>query len=170
MNDVLLSGLLAMPAFDGGAIAIRILHILPAVLAAGGIFYQLIALHPSLQTLEPAVRRPLREAIVARWRNVVFASILVLLVTGLLNFVLYKIPEYKPHPDKGLYHALFGVKLLLALMAFHGASVLVLPGAKGEKYRDNASFWLPYLAALMVGIIIIGAVLRNFPAASAVAG
>lgn len=158
--------LLAVTTFDPGAITIRVLHILTAILAAGGVFFQLIALHPTLKSLDAEQRRPIREAIVARWRGVVFMSIFVLLVTGLLNFLLYKIPEMKPHPMKGLYHGLFGAKLLLALMVFHGASVMVLPGAKGERYRDRADFWLKYMAVLLVFIVVLGAVLRNFPAAT----
>lgn len=158
--------LLASASFDIGAITIRILHITMAIAAAGGVFFQLIALHPALQPLDGAQRRAIRESIVSRWRIVVFSAIAILLVTGLVNFLMYKIPELRTHPMKGLYHGLFGLKFLLALLSFHGATVLVLPGAKGERYRDNAGFWLKYMSVLFVLIIVIAAVLRNFPSAT----
>jgi uncharacterized membrane protein len=148
---------------DIPATLLRLLHVLAAVLAAGGVFFQLMALRPALAEIEDARRRELREAIAARWRVVAYGAIAALLLTGLLNYVLYKIPEYRSHPQKGLYHGLLGVKILLALAAFHGAAVLALPGAKGERYRDRAGFWLKYLAVLFTLIIAIGAALRQFP-------
>src|SRR5262245_3799351 len=152
-------------AWDFGAVALRILHIGAAILAAGAAFFQWRALHPTLAALAPEQRRPIREAVVARWRPVVFACIAILLVTGLINFVAYKIPAYKTHPLKGMYHGLLGVKILAALLSFHCATVLALPGAKGEKYRDRAGFWLTALVVSLAVVIVIAAVLNNFPAA-----
>lgn len=142
--------------------ALGVLHVFAVVLAAGGAFFQLIALHPTLARLEPDVRRSIREAVVARWRIVVLVSILVLLVTGFANYLLFKVPEYRGHPHKGLYHGLIGVKILAAFVAFHAATVLVLPGTKGERYRDQAGFWLTLLAVTMVVVIAIGAFLNRF--------
>jgi uncharacterized membrane protein len=150
-----------LASIDFAAAGWRLLHIAAAVLAAGGAFFQFMALHPALQTLDAAPRRTLREAVVARWRGVVFASILALLVSGLVNFVMYKVPEFRGHPAKGLYHGLFGLKFLLALVAFHSATVLVLPGKKGEAYRDNAGKWLTILVSALAAVIVVGTLLRN---------
>src|SRR4029453_18245806 len=100
---------------------VHFLHVGAAILAAGGAFFQLFALHPTLSQLPPESRKPIREAIVSRWRPIVLASIVVLLITGLINFVAFKIPAYKLHPHKGLYHGLLGVKIIAALIAFHAA-------------------------------------------------
>jgi uncharacterized membrane protein len=149
---------------DIPATFLRVLHIGAAIVAAGGAFFQFVALHPTLATLPAEQRRPIREAVVDRWRGVVFAAIGLLLITGLVNFVVYKIPEYKPLPTnvKMVYHSLFGLKFLAALAAFHAATVLVLPGPKGERYRDNAGFWLKYLAVVLTLVVILGAAMRNF--------
>ena len=124
--------------------------------------FQYFAVMPALRSLEGAERRALRESLVDRWRPFVFAAVGILLLTGLLNYVLYKIPEFRTHPQRGLYHGLLGVKILLALGVFHFATVLALPGERGAKWRDKAGRWLPLMLTLMGLIIIIGAVLRNF--------
>ena len=146
---------------DWGQAGLRLLHILAGIAAAGGAMFQLIAVHPALQTLDADARRTAREAIAARWSTVVFAAIAILLVTGLVNFLAYKIPAMRTSDMKGLYHGLFGVKLLLALAAFHAAAVLALPGPRGERYRDKAGGWLRYLVALLVLVIVLGVVLRT---------
>lgn len=149
---------------DLPATILRIVHIGAAILAAGGAFFQLMALHPALAALSPEQRLPIREAVMDRWRKVVFICIALLLLSGLLNFMLFKLPELKPYPSsiKGMYHGLFGLKVIAALGSFHAASVLALPGAKGQRYRDNAGFWLRFLAIMLLIVILAGSALRNF--------
>jgi uncharacterized membrane protein len=143
------------------SVSLRILHILAAVAAAGGAIFQIVALHPTLATLGDESRRTLRSQIVDRWRVVVVLAIIVLLVTGLVNFIAYAIPDMKESPHKMLYHGVFGLKFLAALAAFHNAAVLVLPGPRGERYRDHAGFWLKLMVTMFVVIIICGAILRE---------
>lgn len=144
------------------AIILRILHIGSAIIAAGAIFFQFLALHPALLTLPETERAALRAQMLPRWRPVVFVCILLLLATGLLNFVLYKVPEYRGTPHAGLYHGLLGVKILAALAVFHAAAVLVMPTSTGERYRARAGFWLTYLVVLLALIVVIGALLSRF--------
>ncbi len=143
-------------------VLIRVLHVGAAIIAAGGVFFQWWALHPTLANCSESQRTEFRNAIVARWWPVVAAVIFVLLLSGLLNFVINKIPEYRDHASKGVYHGLFGLKFLAAMLAFHGAAVLALPGSRGERYRAKAAFWLQYLVVLFAIIITLGAILRNF--------
>lgn len=156
---MLLAASTELAVFD---VLIRVLHIAAAMTVAGGALYQWRALLPTLSGIDEARRMELREALVARWRLVAWTAMAVLLLTGLLNFVLNKIPELKPHPHKGIYHALFGVKFLLALAAFHAGTVITLPGAKGARYRANAKFWLALLLAYVIAIVVIAAILRDF--------
>lgn len=152
-------------AGDGLAVfdvLIRVLHIGAALAVGGGALFQWWAVHPALATLDDARRVELREALVARWRVIVWSAIGLLLLTGLLNFVLNKIPELKPHPQKGIYHGLFGLKFVLALAAFHAGAVLTLPGPKGARYRANGGFWLMLLVAYIAAIVLLGAILRDF--------
>lgn len=141
---------------------IHLFHIGAAMLAVGGAVFQLIALHPALQSVDAVQRRALRESIVQRWSTVVFVCIGVLLVSGLYNFIAVKIPMLRDNPDKGLYHGLFGLKFLLALAAFHAAAVLALPGPKGEKYRDKAGFWLKYLVVTLALTFVVAVLMGSF--------
>ncbi len=145
------------------SIVIRVLHIGSAILAAGGAAFQYIALLPAAAELQETPARALRERIAARWRGVVFTAVLLLLATGLLNFLIFKVPEYRGTSHVALYHGLFGLKLLLALIVFHPATLLVLPGPKGEIARAAARGWLGYMLVLFTLIVVLGAVLREFP-------
>ncbi|HMQ15147.1 MAG TPA: hypothetical protein PKC49_04160 [Phycisphaerae bacterium] len=145
------------------AIVIRILHIAAATTAVGAVVFKAVALQPSLRVLDDGQRAALRAAVIPRWRAVVFAAIAVLLVTGLLTFVLYRIPEYRGTPHAGLYHGLFGLKLLLALAVFHPATMLVLSGPAGDRRPARAPVWLRLTLAGFGAIIILGAVLRYLP-------
>lgn len=142
---------------------LRILHIAAAIAAAGGALFQYVALHPALSALDEGRSAEFRSRIADRWRPIVFASVALLLLTGLLNFLLFRVPQYRGQPLVALYHGLFGVKLLAALLVFHPAIVLVLPGRKGDEYRTKAGFWLSYMLVLLGLIVVLAAVLRFFP-------
>ena len=146
---------------DVTSILIRALHVAAAA-AIGAAAFQYFAVLPTLRSLDGPERLSLREKLVDRWRPFVFAAIGILLLTGVLNYVLYKIPEYHTHPQRGLYHGLIGSKILLALGVFHLATVMALPGSRGAKWRDKAGRWLPMMLLLMGLILLVGAVLRNF--------
>ena len=57
-------------------------HILAAVIWVGGMFFAYVALRPSAGALEPALRLPLWHRVFSRFFPWVWASILVLLVSG----------------------------------------------------------------------------------------
>lgn len=158
MDALLLSQ--ALP-FDVTEVAIRIVHTGSAAMAAGAVAFQYFALHPTLRTLEEQQRVELRERLIGRWRGFVFTLIGLLLVTGLLTFVLYKLPALREKPVAGLYHGLFGLKFIAALAVFHAVTVLALPGNKGMAYRNRASFWLAWLVGLFVVVFVLGAVLKG---------
>jgi hypothetical protein len=141
-------------------IAMRILHIGAAIVAAGGVAFQLLALQPTLRSLPDDQRIEVREKIVARWFQVVMICIGLLLLTGFINFIAFKVPELRDKPYKNLYHTLFGIKFILALAVFHGATVSVLPLPRGEKYRARASVWLMRNTVFLIAIVIIAALMR----------
>jgi hypothetical protein len=144
-------------------VVIRVIHIGAAIAAGGALIYQLLAVRPALAILPDASRFELRRAQAARWFPIVLVLIVALLASGLANYLIFKIPLYRTHPDKGLYHALFGLKFLAALGVFHVATVLSLPGARGDRWRDRAGLWLGLGATLLAVVVIAGAVLGNFP-------
>lgn len=139
-------------------VVLRWMHVLSAITAAGGTFFARFALLPSLEeTLAPEQRQTLHAAIRRRWSKLVAASIAFLLVSGLVNFInavrLYDLPK--------LYHPLFGVKFLLAMVVFFIASVLSGRSALAERFRREARKWLSINAVLVVLIVLISGVLKT---------
>ncbi len=140
--------------------AVHVIHVLAALVAGGAILFQALALHPTLRSLDESTQSAASNTLADRWRPVAFVLIAILLITGLVTFGL-RIPVLRENPQKMVYHGLFGVKFLLALVIFHGVAVLALPGAKGERYRATAGKRLPLLAALVVAIVILAGILRS---------
>ena len=87
-------------------------------------------------------------------------SIAVLLATGLYNFIMIT----KTYDLKGTpYHAIFGVKFLLALAIFFLASVLVGRSEMAQRARQNAGKWLTILTACCLILLALSSVLKNLP-------
>ncbi len=142
------------------AIVLRFLHIAPAVIAGGATIFVRLALLPALASLPEAERVRVKDAIDRRWRVVVMVCVTLLLVSGLANFVIYQAPFHKNQP---LYHALFGVKFLAAMVVFFLASALAGRSAALAGIRANSRLWVGVAATLVIAIVLISAVLRNIP-------
>jgi hypothetical protein len=145
-------------------VVIRVVHIGAGIAAGGALAYQLLALRPALAALPDVQRVELRGALAARWFPIVLVLLVLLLASGLANYLVFKIPLYRTHPDKGLYHALFGLKFLAALGVLHLATVLSMPGPRGDRWREKAGLWLCLALTLLVVVIVAGALLGNFAA------
>ena len=147
-----------MSEIDPVQLLSRWLHIVAAVTAAGGAIFMKLALHPAAETLPEAERKQLREAVRSRWAKVVMAAITVLLVTGFYNFLRIN----SAYVLKGTpYHALFGVKVLLAFGVFALASFLVWRSNVGQKLRANAGKWLTVLVTLVLLVLLLSSTLKN---------
>ena len=140
------------------AIVLRFLHIAPAVVAGGATIFARIALLPALTSLPEAERARVRDLIDRRWRVVVMVCVTLLLVSGIANFVIYQAPVHK---GQSLYHALFGVKFLTAMIVFFLASALSGRSRAFARIRANSRFWVGVAAALVIAIVLISAVLRS---------
>jgi uncharacterized membrane protein len=145
---------------NGLAIVLRVLHILPAVVAGGATIFAKFALIPALQTLPEAERLRFKEVIDRRWRVVVMACIGLLLASGVANFFLY---QADAHRGQVLYQALFGVKFLLAMAVFFLASVLSGRAEAFAAMRARAGFWAGVTATLVALIVLISGILRSIP-------
>jgi hypothetical protein len=145
------------------AIVLRWLHIVPAVVAGGATFYAALALLPTLGELPEADRARLREALTRRWRPVFMACTTLLLASGLLNFILFQAPVHKGQP---LYHGLFGVKFLAAMVVFFLGAALTGRSAGFAGIRANARRWTGVTAALVLLILLVSGVLRAIPHSS----
>jgi uncharacterized membrane protein len=102
---------------DGLAIPLRWIHIASMTTLLGGIIFWRLVL---ARAGEEAKRGPLVERLAAAFRPLVFASIIGLLASGFVNYLL------APGHTK-FYHMLFGIKLLLALHVFAVAIIMVQP-------------------------------------------
>jgi uncharacterized membrane protein len=145
------------------ALVLRWLHIIPAVVVGGATIFARIALLPALASLQDAERLRMKESIDRRWRVVVMVCITLLFVSGIANFVLYQAPVHK---GQSLYHALFGVKFVAALIVFFLASALSGRSRALAPIRANSRFWVGAAATLVLGIVLISGVLRSIPHAT----
>jgi hypothetical protein len=125
--------------------------------------YQFLVLQPTLRDMDAERRRELLERAAASWRPWVFAAMGALLISGLMNFLMFKVPAYRGHPSVAVYHGLFGLKFLMALAAFHPLSMLVMPGEKfQERYRARSGLWLGFAVTAVTIVIVLAAVMSNF--------
>ncbi len=146
MNDVL-------------AALARWIHIGAVIVAVGGVAFMRLALLPAVRrTLDDAKRRELHEAIRSRWAPVVHACLALILLTGAANFYLVVMPSgVAPMP----YHALFGIKVLLAFGVFFVASALLGRSPGLEKIRQARARWLTILLVLAALIVLLSVVLEH---------
>ena len=145
------------------ALVLRWLHIIPAVVVGGATIFARIALLPALASLQDAERLRMKESIDRRWRVVVMVCITLLFVSGIANFVLYQAPAHK---GQSLYHALFGVKFVAAMIVFFLASALSGRSAALAPIRANSRFFFGAAASLVLVILLISGVLRSIPHAT----
>ena len=147
--------------FDYLSILLRWMHVFAAIALFGGSIFQRVALLPAGKELAADQRQRLSDEVRRRWSRVVMLSILFLLVSGFVNFVL-TINLFKDAGLKApsLYHVLWGTKVILALVVFFFASALAGRGAATQKFRDNAGKWLTVNLVLATLIVAISGVLR----------
>ena len=134
-----------MPALN---IFMRFLHMISAILLLGGAFAWRFAEVPAERALAPDLRGRFGNAMAAAWRPFVVAAVAGLLISGIWNFL----------QKTGLtpvYHAIFGIKVLLALDVF-AASILAVRAVNPKRSRQ----WM-HVAAAGIAIVILSAILRS---------
>jgi len=129
------------------SIVFRFLHIFSAVALVGGSIAWVYAVLPGLATLSTETRAKAENIAAATWRPMVVVAITGLLISGTWNF-LHK---------TGLtpaWHAVFGVKILLALHVFAVTFLAARP--------DNPKRGRQLTGVVISGVLIVGlsAVLR----------
>ena len=101
-------------------VIMRWIHLASVATLIGGLLYARLVMVPAIATLSPDAGESLAEAAAARFRPFVFAAIGGLVVSGI--YKLLTTPGHRP-----IYHALLGVKLLLALHVFAVSILIVQP-------------------------------------------
>jgi hypothetical protein len=142
-------------------LASRVLHILGAIVLVGGVFYLRMVVVSRVRASDSGAETDLwfsgRRGTWAMWVGI---ATLVLIATGLLNFVYI----LRTNADfEGPYHAVFGIKFLLALVVFFLAAILAGKSAAGARFRKNFRYWMGVCLLLGVVVIALGSVLRSIP-------
>ncbi|NBX29920.1 hypothetical protein EBR04_05635, partial [bacterium] len=146
---------------------LRWAHILAAIVAVGGLAFARFGLLPAMSELDAATRDQLHDAIRRRWLPWVIGAITLLLASGLANFLLFNARVKAEGWAGGLwmrqtsYHALFGVKFLLALVIFYLASGLVGRGRGTQWIRNARATWLSVTLGLSLAVVMISGWMRQ---------
>lgn len=170
---ILLTLVLALPAFAQDAVepatkapfalalVMRWAHILSAVVLMGGTFFARVVLLPAAEaTLDADTHAKLRAAVRQRWAKWVHLSLLLFLISGFYTYLFITAPA---HPNTPLYHALFGVKFLLALVIFFFASVLAGRSGLAQKLQAKPRLWVTITLLLALAVVGIAGVMKLLP-------
>ncbi|MBI5092448.1 MAG: hypothetical protein HZB26_08385 [Candidatus Hydrogenedentes bacterium] len=142
-------------------LAMRWTHILTAITAIGGtIFIRFVLIPVAESVLDDETHARLRAGLVKRWQKFVHTCIMMFLISGFYNYFVVTGPAHSGQP---LYHALFGIKFLLALAVFGLAVVLTSTKDWSKGIRANAKTWLGLLVALGVVVVMVSGVMKNIP-------
>jgi uncharacterized membrane protein len=140
-------------------------HVLAAAIAVGGLFFARFAFVPAVESLDEEAAASVHERARRGWLPWVILSITLLLATGTTNFLLFNAQAKQWAGGSWMrdnhYHALFGVKVLLALAVFYLASGLVGRGAGTQWLRANRRRWLSVTLLLSVAVVMLSGWLRG---------
>ena len=152
---------------DPVTLLLRWAHILAAIVAMGALVFARFGLVPARGDLDAPTRDRVHEAIRRRWLPWVIGAITVLLASGLANFLLFNARvKAEGWGDGGWmrqtsYHALFGAKFLLALVAFYFASALVGRGEGTRWVREDRAKWLTVTLGCMLAVVLLSGWMRQ---------
>jgi len=134
----------------------RLVHISTAIALIGGSVFTLLVLLPAARALSEEAHATLAQAVSSRWKRFVHAGILLFLVSGFYNYFR----AMPLHRGDGLFHALIGTKILLALGVFFIASALVGRSAAFASMRAQRGRWLTVLVALAMAIVMMSSYVK----------
>lgn len=134
-------------------VALRWLHIVPAALVIGGIFFMRIVLPRSLSSLDADAREQVFLKCRRGFKMTVHPCILLLLVSGTYNSIrLWN--QFKVNPS--LFHALWGTHVLLALFVI-GVSLWLLAGKQPPKSHRS---WAMTNLILLLAVVAVASTLK----------
>ncbi len=134
----------------------RWLHILFAIALVGGTIFIRFALVPASES-DASGDASAESTVYRRWSRIVMVAIGWLLISGIYNAAI-KAVQYDLAP---IYHALLGIKILLAIVVFALASLLAGRSALARKLRARERVWLNINLFLMVLVVMIAGYLKQ---------
>lgn len=150
-----------MPVIDVAWVILlvsRVLHIAGAGAIFGGLVYLKRVVAPltsGAQDNEEALYRGRRSS----WAGIVMAATLLLVVSGVFNFLNIMAGIEKLPPA---YHMMFGVKFLLAMFVFFVAAGTAGKSPMAVNMQASAQKWLNLAIGAMLLIFVLGAAMRTF--------
>lgn len=141
-------------------LALRLLHIVPALFLAGGILFMWSTLIPALGSMSEETRASVHDAMRSKWAKIVMASSGILVISGLINAVRNILAfEYTTAP----YHLFVTLKLVLAVAIMFISARLSGRSQSAAKFRERISFWMSVNTALLLVLILIASTMRVSP-------
>jgi len=122
------------------------LHIASVAFLIGGALYGRLAIQAAAATLAPDAAAKVGDAAAERYRGWVFMTIVVLLVTGVYNYL-----HTGAHSAR--YHILLGIKLLLVLHIFASALLSLRPN-NPRRARQLAGAGISGLAVILIAVYL----------------
>ena len=137
----------------------RILHILGAVILAGGLFYIRTVVSPAAPTAGAQGADQFFGGRRAAWAKWVGIGTALLLITGIWNYVQFS----KTYDLAKTYHMVLGIKILAAIVVFLLAALLAGRTNAAETIRKKWTLWLDVCVVLAIVTVVIGSYLRSYP-------
>lgn len=138
------------------SVLVQWIHVTAAVLGVGGLGFLLLILFPSARILSPEQHDLLLKAVMARFRWVAGAVIVLLLTSG-----LYSIRLRAWEAPWGPYWKWLTLKIVLAFFVFTICLLLTLPLKVFDRFRARRQMWLAIAFGLALAVILISAYLRG---------
>lgn len=139
----------------------RWVHVGTAIVLVGGSVFKRFVLMPAANGLPDSEHTALRERVMGTWRKYVGIAIGLLLLSGVYNYV--RAIQAGRH---GLYHALIGTKIILALVVFFLASALVGRSPTFEPLRQQRKKWLAITILLAALVVALAGVAKVYSASA----
>ena len=134
------------------------LHVAAAVLAVGGVACMRFVVLPSVELLEDSARETFVESVHSRFRQIIWISIGLLMITGLYNVGIASAAG--KFADQGYLYPVIA-KIVLALVVFKIAFMLIVPGPAFSGIKAKRKTWLLVNFILGMIVILIAAYLRR---------
>mgnify|MGYP006437805143 CR=1 FL=1 len=134
----------------------RWMHILPAVVMVGGAIFTQLVLCPALAGNDP--ENAVKQQVKRKWSKVIMGCALFLLLSGLYNtMVIFGGDD----PPVGMYHGLFGVKLILAFSIFYISSLLAGKSDAAQKFQEKEAFWGKINMYAAIAVVLLAGGMRT---------
>lgn len=138
-------------------------HVVSAIIVVGGLFFTRFAVMPALRSsLSAEDQGKFHEALMNKWKPLLALCMLLFLASGFYNYLF--VTRFD-HMEQPLYHALFGIKVLLALTLFVLAFVVSSTMEWSEKLRENPLMWT-LVVVVMFAVVLIAGFMRTMPVAT----